>query len=88
MRPSREHALDARHSSFRHSLDQAALRQGLGGQQRTESFFATELAFFALIHPDALPQGDAGRWPARHGCAAGIKGPAEAGLGLSWKEGR
>jgi hypothetical protein len=39
MRPSREHALHARHSSVWNALDQAALRQGLGGQQRTESFF-------------------------------------------------
>ena len=26
--------------------------------------------------------------PARHGCPVGIKSPAEAGLGLSWNEGR
>jgi hypothetical protein len=43
----------------------------------------------ALMHdPRALSQGDARRWPARHGCPVGIKSPAEAGLGLSWKEGR
>jgi hypothetical protein len=35
-----------------------------------------------MHHPDALPQGDARRWPARHRCLVGMKSPAEAGQGL------
>ena len=38
-----------------------------------------------MHHPDALPQGDARRWPARHSGLVETRSPAEAGQGPGTK---